>query len=206
MDKNERAEGTRRERRCAVTREIKSNDELIRFVADETGQIYPDVSARAPGRGVWIGANIDALQVAIKTNAFARSLKRATKIADNLLPLTISQLQQKCLSMIGLAKRSGQLVLGFDNVAEALRKKPAAFLIEASDGADDGRHKVIALSKKWKNVQIIGCFSNQDLGSVLGRDNVIHALVPKGSFADALGQELNKLKGFKSLAPTAWEL
>jgi hypothetical protein len=206
MDKNERAEGTRRTRRCAVTREVKANDELIRFVAGDDGQIFPDVSARAPGRGVWISANIDVLQNAIKSNVFSRSLKRPTKADSNLLELTISQLQQKCLSMIGLAKRSGQLVLGFDNVADALRKKPAAFLIEASDGADDGRFKVVSLTRKWKNVQIIGCFSNQDLGSVLGRDNVIHALIPNGGFADAWRQEINKLGGFKALAPKAWEL
>lgn len=206
MDKNERALGTRQERRCALSKEVKSNHELIRFVANGDGEIFPDVSARAPGRGVWLSSDLQTLQEAIKTNAFSRSLKHAVKASDGLVENTIEQLKQKCLSMIGMAKRSGQIVLGFDNVCEHLRNKPAAFIIEAAESADDGRQKIFSLSKKWNSVQIIGCFSIDDLGSALGRDNVIHALIPKGDFAKAWAKEINRLAGFKTLAPSAWGL
>ena len=47
------------------------------------------------------------------------------------------------LGDLGLARRSGALVLGFDNVLRALESpKPPKLLIEASDGAADGKRKL----------------------------------------------------------------
>ncbi len=45
---------------------------------------------------------------------------------------------------LGLARRSGALVMGFDNVLRALDgpKAPPNLLIEASDGSKDGKRKL----------------------------------------------------------------
>ena len=41
-------------RRCIVTRSELSPDDLIRFVADPSGGIVPDIARKLPGRGVWV--------------------------------------------------------------------------------------------------------------------------------------------------------
>lgn len=192
------------ERRCAQTRQILDISQMVRFVANDIGEIFPDVSARAPGRGVWITADKEILSAAIKSNAFAKSLKRSCHPQTELIELTIDALYQKAIGFIGLAKRAGQLVLGFDQVTDSLRKFSPAFIIEAKDGSNDGRAKILNLSHKWNNVQIIGCFTSDDLGKVLGRDNIIHALMPKGQFAQNWNLELNRLNGFVPLMPHDW--
>jgi len=44
------------ERRCILTGSHGSRDELIRLAISPDGDVLPDVMARAPGRGAWIGA------------------------------------------------------------------------------------------------------------------------------------------------------
>src|SRR5688500_1209832 len=72
------------ERLCALTREVRPIDELIRFVAAPDGAIIPDLKRRLPGRGVWVTATRSAVDQAVKRNVFARSLKREARAASDL--------------------------------------------------------------------------------------------------------------------------
>ena len=40
------------ERMCIVTREVKDEDALVRFVRGPDGQAVPDLQRKLPGRGV----------------------------------------------------------------------------------------------------------------------------------------------------------
>jgi len=88
------ADGDGSLRLCAATRAARSPDDLIRFVAGPDGTLVPDLARKLPGRGVWVTADRASLQQAIKTKAFARSLKvdlrgRGLAISDcwvNVMP------------------------------------------------------------------------------------------------------------------------
>ena len=45
------------ERTCVLTRRKGTRDELIRLALGPDGAVAPDVRARAPGRGAWIGVD-----------------------------------------------------------------------------------------------------------------------------------------------------
>jgi hypothetical protein len=100
---------------------------------------------------------------------------------------------------LGLARRSGVLVLGFDNVVRALesRRKPAA-LVEAADGAEDGRRKVLAAARAQSlEPQMIEVLAAEELSMALGRENVIHAALFPGPLADRLVLDAERLEGFR---------
>src|SRR5690349_7974309 len=50
-------EGSVPERTCILTRRTASREELIRLALGPDGTVAPDVRARAPGRGAWIGVS-----------------------------------------------------------------------------------------------------------------------------------------------------
>jgi hypothetical protein len=101
---------------------------------------------------------------------------------------------------LGLARRSGQLVVGFDNVARALAgRRPPTVLVEASDAAVDGRRKLLALAKS-ASPAIIDCLTAGELSLALGRENVIHAALKSGRLSDRLTADAGRLTGFR-LAP-----
>ncbi|MGD9812036.1 MAG: YlxR family protein, partial [Sphingobium sp.] len=45
------------ERRCILSGERASPDHLVRLALSPEGEVMPDVRAKAPGRGAWIGVS-----------------------------------------------------------------------------------------------------------------------------------------------------
>jgi hypothetical protein len=52
---------------------------------------------------------------------------------------------------------------------------------------------------------VIAALSNAELSLSLGRENVVHAAVKPGRFAERLIFEAARLKGFRLLSPWVWE-
>ena len=208
------------QRRCIATMESRPQGEMIRFVLSPDGQVTPDLAARLPGRGAWVTASRDAIDLAVKKGAFARAFKAQAKTAADLPVQVESLLAKRALEGLGLAKRAGDLILGFEQVREAVRKAAPACLIEAVDGAEDGREKVLALvlgaygpdraagkdelSENQRLPPVIGCFSSEELGMALGRGRVIHACLKQGRFAQGWMSELARLAGFRLVWRTDW--
>ena len=71
------------QRTCIVSRRTAPRDELIRLALSPDGEVAPDVRARAPGRGAWIGvgrAELDAAQAFLAGN-FALTIETPDAIA-----------------------------------------------------------------------------------------------------------------------------
>ena len=62
-------------RRCVGCMESKPKKELIRIVADAEGNLHPDLSGRANGRGVYLCPSVQCLAMARKKRAISRSLE-----------------------------------------------------------------------------------------------------------------------------------
>src|SRR5437870_4947194 len=115
-DSVSRHAGGSRERRCIVTGEALPEARLLRFVLSPDGQIVPDVEAKLPGRGLWVSANRAIIAQAVAKRLFARAAK-APAVADSDLPERAeSRLVERILAHLGLARRAGELILGFDQI------------------------------------------------------------------------------------------
>ena len=193
-----------RSRRCIVTGEVLPEEKLVRFVADPQGNIVPDVAATLPGRGIWVSADRALLAKAVAKNLFARAAKANVTAGADLGERTERQLVLRMQGDLGLARRSGALVMGFDNVARALDGRIAPkLLIEAADGAADGRRKLFALGHaRGLELATMDCLSCAELGLALGRENVIHAAVQPGGLSERLIFDAARLKGFRPQTTT----
>ena len=189
-----------RERRDIVTGEVMPENRLVRFVADPDGEIVPDVAAKLPGRGIWVEATNAAIARAVEKKLFARAAKAQVNATADLGDRVEKALITRMLGDLGLARRSGQLVLGFDNVLRGLQSaKPPKALIEALDGSRDGKRKLYAAAHRLElNCVVIETLSSAELGVALGRENVIHAAVQPGGLADRLILDAERLSGFRT--------
>lgn len=194
-----------RERRCAATGAVLGEDALIRIAISPDGEAVPDPGADLPGRGVWVTAERSALARAMKRDAFSRSAKTRVTAAPDLADRVEAALAARALSLLGLARRSGAVMAGETKAREALKARRPAWLIEASDGAADGRDKIVALARAaWGDVPLAGCFTAQELGAALGREGAVHVVLAPGGLADRFGVELGRLAGFRPLCPPEW--
>jgi predicted RNA-binding protein YlxR (DUF448 family) len=189
-----------RERKCIATGEVLPGARLMRFVVGPDGSVVPDVAAALPGRGIWVKADRDALAQAIEKGLFSKAAKAGVRAGADLLGRTEKLLVDRMTSDLGLARRAGQLVFGFDNVANALRDKtPPAVLVEARDGAMDGKRKLLALAHARKlAVEIVECLDSGEISLALGRENVIHAALKSGRISERLVMDAGRLKGFRA--------
>lgn len=202
------AEGPRRERerRCIVSGEHDSGANLVRFALSPDGVVTPDAAAKLPGRGAWVRADRAILEQASKKGAFARAFKTQAQVPEGLADTVEALLSRRCLDQLGMAQRAGAIAVGATQVDAAIRAKPAFLLIEAEDGAQEGREKLMSLHiGLWgRPPAAVGCFSSSDLGVALGRERVIHACLLQERLASVWAAEISRLSGFRPIVPTSW--
>ena len=173
-----------RTRKCISSGELLPESALLRFAVSPDGEVVPDVRAQAPGRGLWVRADAQALELAVRKNSFARAAKAKVRVPPDLQARTEAALESAALDLLGLARRAGELVCGFEKVRSLLGKTRPACLVEAADGAPDGRGKLLALARgKWGDVVLIDCFTRAQLGPPVGRAASTHMALLDGGLA-----------------------
>ena len=168
------------ERTCVLSRAARPKDQLIRLALSPDGEVAPDVRARAPGRGAYIGVGRAALDTANAKGklkgALARAFKQEVRVPADLGEKIASALRQSALDRLGLEARGGTLLTGSDRIEQAARAGKVHLLIHAADAGADGRR---SLDQAWR----VGGGQPQGLvfpeprpilSMALGRENVVH--------------------------------
>ncbi|MCC6918197.1 MAG: RNA-binding protein [Alphaproteobacteria bacterium] len=198
-------------RRCLVTGASLPKDQLVRFVAAPDDAVVPDVGNELPGRGAWVTANAKTIAKAVSKGQLAKALEAK---ADAALPsLVETLLVKRTLGLLGIARRAGLVVNGFERVKEALDlheigRARVAVLIEASDGSADGRRSILAKARAIGiEAPVCGLFTAAELSMALGGANVIHACLLSagtGGLHARFLEEIGRTAGFRAMAPASW--
>ncbi len=191
------------ERSCILTRRTAPREELIRLALGPDGQVAPDVRARAPGRGAWIGVGRKALDEANAKGKLKGALTRAFKTGDIDVPADLGErieaaLRQQALDRLGLEARSGMLINGAERVETAARQGKVAQLIHAADAGEDGRKK---LDQAWRvgggdSQGLVFPVERTILSVALGRENVVHIALTDGAAARRVTHAIDRWRAF----------
>ena len=205
-------------RKCILSGKKLPSEFLIRFVVDVDGNIVPDLSERLPGRGLWLTGQYDMILKATSDGVFQRVARRSVnplgeRKGETLANLIDTELAKRCLFALGMARRAGNIVVGFDQVRSALKKMSAnrgldkptyvksAILITAKDAALDGRNKLKALSDRLgesgANIKKFVLFDSKAMGKAIGRERFMHGLVETDLARDQLHKAAKRLAVFR---------
>jgi predicted RNA-binding protein YlxR (DUF448 family) len=194
-----------RARRDIVSGEVMDEARLVRFVLGPDGSVLPDFARKLPGRGMWVEARRDALNTAVKRGAFSRAAKTKVAAPADLADQVEQGLIRRLAHTLGLARRSGDLTLGFEKAASALEGGKAAWMIEASDGSADGRRKLLNIARRSaKPPRLFGVFTAQELSLALGVEPVVHCVFLAGRGVEGWTCDVERLSGFRPLLPESW--
>lgn len=194
------------ERTCILSQRTAPREELIRLALGPDGTVAPDVRARAPGRGAWIGVPRAELDAANAKGKLKGALARAFKTNDVKVPADLgaqiaAALRQNALDRLGMEARSGNLINGADRIETAARAGNVHLLIHAADSGEDGRRK---LDQAWR----VGGAANSDgqgllfpeertiLSMALGRENVVHVALTERAAAARVLHALSRWRAF----------
>lgn len=187
LDHGPRTERSATMRMCAVSREVRPIDELIRFVVSPEGQLVPDLKRKLPGRGMWVTASRRVVAEAVRRHQFSKAFKRELRISSTLPADIEALLVRSVTEALGIAAKARQIVAGFGKVESALKEGTVEVLIHASDGAADGIRKLDTLAGQNDGnrgvrppIPVVTALKSAELDLALTRSNVIHAALLAG--------------------------
>jgi predicted RNA-binding protein YlxR (DUF448 family) len=191
------------ERTCILTRRKGTRDALIRLALGPDDAVAPDVRARAPGRGAWVGVTRSELDQANANGKLKGALQRSFKsnaitVPADLGDRTEAALRQATLDRLGMEARAGNLINGADRVENAARAGKIALLIHAADAGEDGRKK---LDQAWRvgggvSQGMIFPEPRTILSMALGRENVVHVALTDPAAASRVQHALARWRAF----------
>lgn len=202
------------ERRCILSSVHADPAALIRLAISPDGDVLPDVRARAPGRGAWLGVDRATLEEAMVKGRLRGALARAFKgepltVPDDLAERIAVALRDDFMARLGLEAKASNLATGFDKIDVAARRGQVRMLLHAADAGDDGVRK---LDQAWRvgeereGEEFAGTRLPVDrdaLSMALGRNNVVHIAVTNAAAAGRLSGLLGRWQNYLGCANAA---
>lgn len=178
---------------------------LVRFVVGPDRSIVPDIGRSLPGRGLWLSPRRDVLKMAAagRGRLFARAAGGSVTVPQDLDRLVERLLVDRVVSLIGLARRGGAAVAGFQRVREFLEGlKPrggsrAVLFVAVDASAPDRRH----LKTPSVDVAVAEVLTTAELGRAFGQDGSVYAAVSPGNVARELEAEIKRLTLLRAVDP-----
>ena len=195
------------ERTCILSRRTAPREELIRLALGPDGEVAPDVRARAPGRGAWIGVERATLDAANQKGKLRAALARAFKTDKLAVPADLgarieAALRQTALDRLGLEARAGNLVTGSEKIETEARRGAVHLLLHAADASAEGRRN---LDQAWRvgrdeegsgRQGLVLPAERAILSLALGRENVVHAAIIDRAAAARVSHALGRWRAF----------
>ena len=154
---------------CAVSGEKLPRERMLRFVVAPQGFLGLDLKHRLTGEAFWVAARHDAVTALSK-----KMVAQHEGAKHTLARKTHTQLQEQVLARLSLARKAGQIVIGFSQTKKSLAAGRVGLLLSAFDGSVAVRKK-LETQARAKQVPICAMFGAARLGAALGRGSIVHA-------------------------------
>ena len=201
--RNDQLEAHVPERTCILSRRTAPREELIRLALSPDGEVAPDVRARAPGRGAWIGVTRAELEEASAKAKLKPALQRAFKTDGLHVPTNLGEriehaLKKTALDRLGMEARAGNLINGADKVEAAARAGKVHLLVHALDASEDGKRR---MDQAWRvgggpQQGVIFPEGRTMLSLALGRENVVHVALTDPAAASRVRRAIARWRAF----------
>jgi predicted RNA-binding protein YlxR (DUF448 family) len=164
---------------------------MLRFAVSPEGRVVFDVTATLPGRGLWLSVRPGVLHQAIRRSVFARGAKAPVTVPPGLADEVKAALNRRLIDLLGLARRSGAAISGFEKAREWLQIGGAGLVVQAADGSAEERARFVG----GRDIPVVAVLSAAALGKVFGRDHTVHVVISPGRLAAMIEIEARRLQG-----------
>jgi hypothetical protein len=201
-------------RRCVVTRERLPKEQMFRFVVSPDRVLIADLAGKLPGRGIWLSASRDVIEgprgkpaggtpSGVKSRELVRAVARAARgpvqVPPDLPAVLETALIRRIGDFLGLARRAGQAIAGFEKARDWMRTHPVGLVLQAADGSEAERTRF--RSAVPDAVPVLDPLTGAELGQVFGHDTVVHVALAPGRLAGSIAIDAGRLAGLRTMAP-----
>jgi hypothetical protein len=183
------------ERTCIACRGSFAKNDVVRIVA-ASGNVIVDYRERLPGRGAYVCPKPDCIRKALSRESLSRALHTAgltLPSPEEFIARLADGITEKIKSLISMSAKAGRLKAGYSAVRDSLGKGGILVLICAKDLSAGTKEKVL-LTDAARQVRQAMLFTKDELGRMLGREEVGVVGIEDRGFADAVWKEAERLK------------
>lgn len=174
-------------RTCVGCRASGSPQDLLRLVVGPDGEVAPDLSGGAFGRGAWVHPRPSCLADAVR-GGLSRSMKtKVTASVEQVTQALRSAAVRRTFSLLQAAQRAKKAALGTIALEEAERDGEVELLVLASDAKASAELPAVTRLVAKGRVRLFK--TKAELGAAFGRDEL--ALV--GLLSPDLSQEVSRM-------------
>jgi predicted RNA-binding protein YlxR (DUF448 family) len=186
------ASGKNAQRSCLGCRQIRDRDFLVRYALSPQGEILVDYSKKLPGRGAYTCPDRNCLLTAVKRRQFERAFKGAgrTPPPEDLLQELVSQVRERILNLLGMARKSGNALSGSSLVLDALGESGKLALVILAEDISVGIGEKVQAKALHKGVPCFRLSDKQTLGRLSGKAERSVVGLKAGPLAESVKGEI----------------
>lgn len=140
---------------------------------------------------MWLSANADVIELAVRRGVFARAARAPLKLPESLGTQVEAVLARRLMDLLGLARRSGAAISGFEKAREWLLAGKGGLIVQAADGSVDERARFVG----GRSLPCVAVLSAATLGKIFGREHTVHVVIAAGRLAQMIELEARRLLG-----------
>lgn len=125
--------------------------------------------------------------------AIARAARGPVQVPPDLPGVLETALIRRIGDLLGLTRRAGQAVAGFEKARDWMRTHPVGLVLQAADGSEAERARF--RSAIPDGVAVLDPLTGAELGRVMGHETVVHVVLAPGRLADTIAMEAGRLAG-----------
>lgn len=159
----------------------------MRYVQAPDGEVLVDIRSKLPGRGAYTCPDRSCLEQAVKKRQFDRAFRGPCRLASytELLEKLQAALVVRLESLLGMARKSGQVIGGSNMVLDALDKQGKVKLVLLAEDISSGIAEKIMRKTAAQGIQTVSLFRKAELGRLMGRSDRSVLALPEGQLTEA---------------------
>lgn len=184
------------QRTCAACRKILDQSLLVRYVLSPQGEILVDYGRKLPGRGMYTCCDTDCLEKVVRRKQFERVFKgrESAPNYESLRQSLTDQLRQRVANLLGMARKSGEVVSGSRLVLAELGRLPGLCLVLLSEDLSPAIAAKVNAAAEVRGVPCHVLFDKERMGQLLGKGERSVVALRCGLLAETISHEILRYK------------
>lgn len=186
--------GHKAQRSCLGCRQVFDQDRLVRYVLSPDGEVLVDYRHKLPGRGAYTCLDRGCIDSAVKRRQFDRSFRGSLRNveAEILSEAVRQQVSARILNLLGMARKSGNVISGSSLVMETLSSRSGLALVLVASDVSAAIGEKVAAKSAAAGVPCFSLFDKETLGRILGKGERSVIAFKQGLLAESVKIELSR--------------